>query len=294
LFKGKSFCFLTNAVEHRYKEPVLTCGGEVLHLEDILVIKKETAAATAKKTTATTTAEGSDAVNEDHGVHFAEDDNPTTKEKEEEESTTAMQYVVVDAETEAAMRRQEHRSLDGLRRLLDDTHRTGIAVPIIGERSLFHALLTNRFTAFEVSLPAATDAIQPGDQHPLNGENVAAGIEYAGGESEVPTSATGLEARAINFLTDPTKGVLQPRQRGELHIRTLSPSLNRRREHLTDDLTKSQRRGRGRQSAPRALPAVDLFEALRHRVRAFVLKEGSKLQENLAGSWRNLFVDPEV
>ncbi|EKF99996.1 hypothetical protein TCSYLVIO_009078 [Trypanosoma cruzi] len=294
LFKGKSFCFLTSAVEHRYKEPVQTCGGEVLHLEDIVIIKKETAAATAKKTTATTTTEGGDVVNEDHGVHFAEDDNPTTKEKEEEESTAAMQYVVVDAETEAAMRRQEHHSLDGLRRLLDETHRTGIAVPIIGERSLFHALLTNRFTAFEVSLPAATDAIQPGDQHPLNGENVAAGIEYAGGESEVPTSATGLEARAINFLTDPTKGVLQPRQRGELHLRTLSPSLSRRREHVTDDLTKSQRRGRSRQSAPRALPAVDLFEALRHRVRAFVLKEGSKLQENLAGSWRNLFVDPEV
>ncbi|EKF28511.1 hypothetical protein MOQ_007743 [Trypanosoma cruzi marinkellei] len=296
LFKGKSFCFLTNAAENRYKEPVQICGGEVLHLEDIVAINKEAAEAAAKKatTTTTTTAEGGDAVNDDHEVDAAEDDDSIKKDKEGEESTEVMQYIVVDADTEAAMRRQEYHSLDGLRRLLDEIHRTGIAVPVISERSLFHALLTNRFTAFEVSLPTATDATQTGNQHPLNGETVAANIEYAGGESEVPTTATGLEARAINFLTDSTKGMLYPRQRGELHVRTLSPSMSRRREYVTDDLTKSQRRGRSGQSAPRPLPAVDLFEALRHRVRAFVLKEGSKLQENLAGSWRNLFVDPEV
>ncbi|RNF26661.1 uncharacterized protein Tco025E_01123, partial [Trypanosoma conorhini] len=265
LFKGKRFFFVTNAVELRYKQPLLACGGEVLHLEDVVTITAEAAAA----------AEGCD---EDGGASRAAehgDPAPDARKKEEAANSAAVKYyLVVDADTEAVMRLNDVPALGSLQSFLEETDRAGLALPIIAERSLFHSLLTNRFIVCEVAWPAPA--------------------EHATGGNELPDTAMTWDARIFNFTPRTARGASQSRRLLDVHARTQSPRTGRRREPAMAELTKPQRRGRHPHAAARDVMAANVCDALRLRVRAFVLREGAKLQENLAGSWRNLFVDAEV
>ncbi|RNF10226.1 hypothetical protein TraAM80_01665 [Trypanosoma rangeli] len=293
LFKGKKFFFVTSAVEQRYKQPVLACGGEVLHLEDIVAI---TAEASAAQTPAATEGGGED----DAAPHTTEDGDPAMdakKRKSEEgeaKSPAVKHYVVVDADTEGVLQLNSDPALDSLHSLLEEAERAGIAVPIIAERSLFYSLLTNRLTVCEVARASSADAVQSGSQLLPHRESPSVGVEYTEGGNEVPATSMGLGARVLDFASYTAGGAPLSRRRVDVCFRTQSPGTSRRREHGTAEATKTQQRGRHSPTAMRDVVGVNLWEALRLRVRAFVLRDGAKLQENLAGSWRNLFVDAEV
>ncbi|ESL11858.1 hypothetical protein TRSC58_00383 [Trypanosoma rangeli SC58] len=271
LFRGKKFFFVTSAVEQRYKQPVLACGGEVLHLEDVVAI---TAEAYAAQTPAATGGGGED------------DAAPHTAEEGEAKAPAVKHYVVVDADTEGVIRMNGDPALGSLHGILGEAERAGIVVPIIAERSLFYSLLSNRLTICEVARPFTADAVQSGSQLLSRGKSPSVGVGYAEGGNEVPATSMGVGSRILDFAPHAAGGASLSRRRADVCSRTQSPG--------TAETTKPQQRGRHSQAAMRDVLGVNLWEALRLRVRAFVLRDGAKLQENLAGSWRNLFVNTEV
>ncbi|CCD12495.1 unnamed protein product [Trypanosoma congolense IL3000] len=263
LFDGRTFFFLTNSVENRYRAAVLVCGGRVQHMEDVAITIS--------------------ALRADASVGRVCKDLPAGVLSEFSTPKMPCYYAVLGLDTEVAWRKGDSLALSALRNLSNDAYQAGYRIVLLAERGLFQSLLTNRFTVIEVVLPTfgvsncdgkrvLSGTPPPRTTLPTPGEEGAA----TGGVVMVKSDVTG-ELGTKKFLALMRKqfdrGLCTPRRR-------------RKSNCVHGDAG-------GTFSIDGRVPSTaSQCSLLCHRVKGLVKKEKVRLLEVVAASRRNLFVDP--
>ncbi|CBH12887.1 hypothetical protein, conserved [Trypanosoma brucei gambiense DAL972] len=266
LFVGRIFFFLTSAVENRYRAAVVTCGGKVQQMEEVVFAVAALCADMDGRWITN---------NQQHDAHL-----------ELASLKGACYYAVLDRDTELAWQNGDSPAQSALRNLYSEAQRVGSKVTLLAERSLFQSLLTNRFTVIEIDLLSFKEGHRDGRESSrggatLNGRKNPLGEAPLEAAEDIFSYQSAPDRWNVSALLE----VLKKKQPED----TLYTPRRRRRNFSSAGRASISPRGENDISS-----VVSDCDLLCQRVRELVRKEQPKLLEIQAASRRNFFVDPGV